>query len=260
MLLSDAEILELIDKGVLVNADKNSVGPVSCDIHSKHFVSPDGKACDESSLLPGESVFVECKEGVQLPNDIAARVLLKNSRMREGLTLDAPLYFPGHKTVLFFRVTNVSANEVSLDTRKPIAQVAFERVEEPVKQPYNGTFQSEMSYSGMASYEGMYEGEIKEIEKKAEDLRGIEHRIYGNVLAIMAVLAGIFTLVNINAGFAGASLESVLTINLVTVGSFSALVSLISGVMGQWGKERSRVIVPAAIACACFVSAILIVA
>lgn len=82
--------------------------------------------------------------------------------------------------------------------------------------------------------------------------------MYGSVMAIMAILAGVFTLVNVNVGAAGANMtaKSVLTLNLTTVGSFGALVALISGVVGGKGRP-ARLWVPVAIAAACFMTAII---
>ena len=153
MLLSDGEIRKLIEQDMLVNADKNNVGTITCDLRTKRFVFSDGLSRASCKLQHGDSAFVECVEGVQLPHTIAARVLLKNSRIREGLTLDAPLYFPGHRTVVYYRVTNVSADTITLCSARPIAQIAFERVEKPVDNAYKGTFQDEMEFCGMGRYE-----------------------------------------------------------------------------------------------------------
>ena len=99
------------------------------------------------------------KETVALPGDLAARVLLKNSRIRQGLALDAPLYFPGHSTRVFFRVTNVSADTVSLDASRGIAQLTFETVD-GVEHPYEGAFSGEMDFSDLASYEDVYGDQV----------------------------------------------------------------------------------------------------
>lgn len=107
---------------------------------------------------PNALVFVVTEEIVKLPNNLAATVLLKNSRMRQGLSLDAPLYFPGHETRVFFRITNVSSNEIELDARKPIAQIAFQQVSS-VEKPYHGTFAQEFNFKGMGDYESSYRKE-----------------------------------------------------------------------------------------------------
>ena len=55
--------------------------------------------------------------------------------------------------------------------------------------------------------------------------------MYANVLALMAIFAAIFTLVNVNVVAAGKCLSQVLVLNLTTVGSFGALVALITAVV-----------------------------
>lgn len=75
--------------------------------------------------------------------------LLRNSRIRQGLSLDAPLYFPGHGTRLFYRVTNVSGGTITLDKSKGIAQVAFQHVEGTVAHPYHGAFSDELDFNGI---------------------------------------------------------------------------------------------------------------
>lgn len=176
MLLSDGKIKALIKSGVLENANEGNVGPVSYDLTTDYFYVG-GERASSAKLMPGDSVFVAAKEVIALPNDLAARVLLRNSRIRQGLSLDAPLYFPGHKTAVFFRVTNVSADEIKLGRSKGIAQIAFERVEGGVEHPYNGEFSGELDFRGMGSYTDVYGGEMRELERKTDEIKGIEQRM-----------------------------------------------------------------------------------
>ena len=78
------------------------------------------------------------------------------------------------------------------------------------------------------------------IRELIEQGKSVERRMYGNVMAIMAILAGIFTLVNVNAQAMQADLKTVLTLNLTTVGSFSVLVALIGIVTGHVKGEGKR--------------------
>ena len=240
MLLSDGEIRGLIRDGVLVDATEGNVGVVTYDLRTKGFVGPNGAESSGCRLDPGDSAFVRCVEGVRLPADLAARVLLRNSRIRQGLTLDAPLYFPGHGTVLYYRVTNVSGSAIDLDCADGIAQVEFERVEEPVEHRYDGAFQGEVSFRGMGSYRDAYSGEMSQLQDKVDEVKGIERRMYGNVMTIMAILAGVFTLVNVNVGAVGGTAQSVVVTNLVTVGSFAALSALI-GELFEGSHRRTAV-------------------
>lgn len=155
MLLSDRGIKSLIDSGNLSAASPKSVGVITYDLTTDHFSDEVG-AHSEYLLKPGCSVFVGSKEIVDLPANLTARVLLKNSRVRQGLTLDTPLYFPGHKTVLYFHITNVSGDEIRFNQSSSIVQVAFERVDEIVVNPPNETFNKEFNYKGMARHSPRY--------------------------------------------------------------------------------------------------------
>lgn len=231
MLLSDARIRKLIEDGVIEDARPDNVGPVSYDLVTKGFYR-DGTELTEVELAPGESVFVGSREVVRLPGDIAARVLLKNSRIRQGLALDAPLYFPGHATRIYFRVTNVSASTISLDAGKGIAQVTFEGVD-GVEHPYSGAFSDEFSFSGLGSYEDVYGDQIREVEEKRDELKGIEHRIYGTVLTLFGIFAAIFTFVNVNAGALSQEtpVRWVVVVDLMVLGGFLLLAMVIDSVV-----------------------------
>lgn len=255
MLLCDDEIRDLIDREVLLDASTENVQPITYDLRTKNFIQSVDKRVQAIELMPGDSTFVECVEGVNLPNDLAARVLLKNSRIREGLTLDAPLYFPGHNSRLYFRVTNVSGNSIRLTDSRCIAQVAFEKVDAPVKETYSGAFQDEFEFSGLGDYKDVYEDEISAIESKIDEIKGIEKRMYANVLAIMAILAGVFTLVNVNVQTVGRSPVQMVTLNLVTVASFAALVALIALITSSNNKKWIR---PLVVSVVCFVVAVAI--
>lgn len=229
MLLSDAKIRELINNNVLQNANEHNIGPVSYDLTTKAFHSKSGEK-SYADLMPGDSIFVSSEEIINLPDDLAARVSLRNSRIRQGLTLDAPLYFPGHKTRVFFRVTNVSSDEIKLNTTKGIAQLSFEEISGTVEKPYHGTFSDEFDYSGMGNYTDIYKSEMEEIDRREDSLKKMESRIYERVIALFAIFAAIFTLVNINAGslIGNTSGITIATVNLSIIGGFSALVGLIA--------------------------------
>lgn len=229
MLLSDAKIRELINNNALQNANEHNIGPVSYDLTTKSFHSKDSEK-SYADLMPGDSIFVSSEEVIDLPSDLAARVSLRNSRIRQGLTLDAPLYFPGHKTRVFFRVTNISSDEIKLNTTKGIAQLSFETISGTVEKPYHGAFSDEFDYSGMGNYTDIYKSEMEEIDRREDSLKKMESRIYERVIALFAIFAAIFTLVNINAGslIGNASGITIATVNLSIIGGFSALVGLIA--------------------------------
>lgn len=144
-MLSDEGIVGLIKDGVIEGAVEENVGPVSYDLVTRSFYDRTGLH-QSFDLAPGDSVFVACEEVINLPSDLSARVLLRNSRIRQGLSLDAPVYFPGHRTRVFFRVTNVSARSINLNRSKGIAQIVFDRVDGTVMHPYSGAFSDEFDF------------------------------------------------------------------------------------------------------------------
>ena len=245
MLLSHQSILDCMANGVLENGQDENAGPVSYDLTTQNFFTSKEsyrQALTTYMLNPGDSVFVASVEIINLPDDLACSVLVKNSRLREGLRLDAPLYFPGHRTRVFFRITNVSGDSITLDTGKGIAQLAFEKLDRPTDKPYVGAFSDESAFKGLGDYESLYEG--------------IERRIYGNVMTLMAIFAAVFTLININMGTAQNHPDAtfVIAVNLATVGSFAILAGLISLPL----KPRDWYVrfAPWAVGVVCFVAAI----
>ena len=42
------------------------------------------------------------------------RIGEKNSRMRQGLWVSGPHYFPGHKTYIYLRVQNLTADTIKI--------------------------------------------------------------------------------------------------------------------------------------------------
>lgn len=251
MFLSDESIDGLIDSGVLSGAVHANVNPISYDLRTQGFYTNEGEA-KQVTLKPGDSVYVAAREVIDLGEGLSAVVSLRNSRIRQGLSLDAPVYFPGHHTRVFFRVTNVSGSAIDLDTDKGIAQILFERVDGKVAHPYEGAFSDELDYRGLGDYRDVYSDEARVLEGKRDELRGMESRIYERTIALMAIFAAVFTLVNVNAGAAvhGAAL---LDVNLSIIGGFSALVGLI-GIVLKAEPVWARV-VPFAIAALAFIAA-----
>lgn len=156
MVLTDREIHSWTSKhGLIENHDPDHFTNIGYDLRADHFASKDATS-SHVTLKSGESVFVGAKENIKLPNDMIARVSLKNSRIRQGLSLDAPIYQPGHHTKVFFRLTNVSNDEIELREGDKYALIMFEKLSGPVDAPYKGTFSEEMSFSGMGEYMGIY--------------------------------------------------------------------------------------------------------
>ena len=254
MVLTDKQIAQRVKDFQLIDSYYDEcLTSIGYDLRAKQFYMGNG-AEDSVTLLPNESAFVESVEIVSMPNDLLGKVYLKNSRIRLGLTLDAPVYQPGHKTRIYFRVTNVSADSITLYAGDKYAMVVFEQLEEEPEQTYNGVFRDEFNFRGLGDYKDIYKRQRKEIEKKTEDLKELERSIYGNVLSILAIFMALFSFLTMNVSLSAnsATMEQYLIFNVLLLGGISFLVALLNMATkkAKWAHW-----IPAAV---CFVIALLL--
>lgn len=259
MVLVDHEIKKLEEStGFLESYDERCVTNIGYDLRSKYFVI--GKEQKKFAYLqPGESAFVAAVDVITIPKNLLCRVALKNSRMRQGFTIDSPVYQPGHKTRIFFRITNISGNELRLSEGEKYAMLIFEQLTSEPDHPYDGVFSDEMNYSGLGKYQDIYNKQIRELEKKTEDLKEAEHSIYANVLVILTIFVALFSFLTTNLSIFSAklSLQRFLLYNAVLLGCVSFLVALLNGVIHPTEYKKTAWVrwVPVIL---CFGTAILI--
>ena len=209
--------------------NEQQVQAIGYDLTSETFYRLDEKEVQIIELQPMESVFVRCRENISLPNNMAAKVVLRNSRIRQGLLLTAPVYYPGHQTPVFFRITNISASEITLKAGCGLATIMFEPLSEDVQHPYNGTFQQEKQYVGMGSYKDVYQSAMSRASQKIDELKSTERNIYTNVLALLAIFVAVFSVINVNVSLVNAgdpNLTKLVVWNLCTLGAVGFLISL----------------------------------
>lgn len=259
MILVDHEIKALAEQfDFLESYDERCVTNIGYDLRAKYFVIGEEQKT-AAYLQPGESAFVAAVDVIAIPKDILCRVALKNSRMRQGFTIDSPVYQPGHKTRIFFRITNISANELRLSAGEKYAMLIFEQLHAVPEHPYDGAFSDELDYSGLGQYKDIYHKQIRELEKKTEDLKAAEHSIYANVLVILTIFVALFSFLTTNMSIfsGGLTVQRFLLCNSVLLGCVSFLVALLNGVIHP--AEHKKTIwfrwVPAVL---CFAAAILI--
>ena len=256
MVIVDHEIVDRVNRDGLIDSFDNScLTNIGYDLRAKRFYFAD-KAEERITLQPNESAFVESVEIVNMPTDMLGRIALKNSRIRQGLSLDAPVYQPGHKTRIYFRLTNVSADSITLESGDRYATILFDQLSAIPDHPYAGAFSDEFQYKGLGDYKDPYKRQVREIEKKTEDIKSIEQSIYGNVLVILTVFVALFSFLttNISLAASSATLEQYFVFNALLLGCISFLVAL----MGTIVKPKKRTWtywIPAAV---CFMVAFLL--
>lgn len=256
MVLVDREIAEKVTKEELIESyDERCLTNIGYDLRAKKFYIA-GQGEDFVTLNPMESAFVESVEIVNMPKDILGRVHLKNSRIRQGLSLESPVYQPGHKTRIYFRLTNVSADKITLYQDERYGTIVFEQLSSVPDHLYDGGFCDEFSFKGLADYADAYKKQVREIEKQTEDLKSVERNIYGNVLVILSVFVALFTLLTTDMSLLkiGATIKEYFLFDSLILGCISFLVGLIETVIKPSGK-RKYAWIPAIV---CFIAALLI--
>ncbi|MCD8083005.1 MAG: hypothetical protein LUE86_05750 [Clostridiales bacterium] len=150
MILVDRQLKDLLSQGsdLLQNYCEKNIQSISYDLRTEAYDTSSGRSetCD---LAPGEFVFVESREIIHLPNDIIGHVLLRNSLIRQGLQMESPVYQPGHKTRVYFRISNLSNNMISLSQADEIASMMFIRLDQSPERTYDGKFQNELNFRNM---------------------------------------------------------------------------------------------------------------
>lgn len=208
MFLVDKNITKRVIQDNLIseNFNQDNVNCVSYDLTVDKVILNNKNKKNSYVIKPNETVFVKTKEKINMPYDLVGIVTEKNSRMRQGLKIDAPRYQPGHSTFIFLRVQNISNQLISIEENTKIAQIMFGVLTEEPDITYdkqiNASYNDEQEYVGFGNYESEYSKQIIDvddtIEKAKEDIDSMSHKIYSNVLALMGIIVAIFSLITIN--------------------------------------------------------------
>lgn len=241
MILVDKEIQAFLYNGKLDdpqgqtairNGQEDCITNIGYDLRACGFIR-DETLLETYDLEPGESIFVESEETVIFDKNTCGTVHIKNSRLRMGLSLESPVYQPGHETRIYFRLTNLSDKTITLNKNGRYALLVFEQLHTEPTHPYDGTFQREAQYSGLAGYTSDYQKEIKIFEKRKVNLESMERSIYGNIITILSIFVAIFSIINVNFSLAqnGETLWHFFAYNLSLVGGIGFLSALIEEIL-----------------------------
>lgn len=259
MILNKKEIQNT--NGLIEMRDDNNLHAISYDLKIEKIILPDDEDSERSSyaLNPGETVFVSSKENIKLPNDMIGFVSLRNGCIRQGLSLDAPIYQPGHYTKVFVRITNVSNKRISLLAGQSIAQIFFSKIGSEA-EPYTGKYTGQFSYENVGKFGKETLPEVEEIKEKAASIKDTEKHIYANVITLMTIFIGIFSLINLNINFMANAMElkSLIVYNLVMLGGISTLVALVSIVLPREKYKWRTTVVLAAVALVLLIAAFVV--
>lgn len=193
------------------------------------------KKNDSYELAPNSFIIIKTNEQLNIPTNLVGRVGEKNSVMRLGLKVDAPLYHPGHRTFGFLRVQNLTGNAIQLNKGFKIAQIFFEELKDVPNKPYNkppaASFNEEDDYKGYGNYSSLYNSLIKGMEKSKSELDNMKSTIYANVLTLMGIMVAIFSLVSVNFSNAITNSISLKQLALVNITLTLCIVVLLGSVV-----------------------------
>ncbi len=228
------------DQTAIFKSHQDCITNIGYDLRAFEFYTHEDHSMNYD-LLPGESVIVVSKETVHFDEYTSGSVQIKNSRLRMGLSVEAPMYQPGHTTPIYFRLTNISGDIVKLKANEQYATLFFYQLHQSPVKPYDGAFQKEFSFKGLADYTSQYKEQIKKLNKKEEDIRTTEKGIYGNVITILSIFIAIFSLINVNIELVATASEPlmILMFNLSIIGAISLFSLFVHNLMFKEERKWS---------------------
>lgn len=212
----------------------------------------------EYVLKPLDTVYIKSNEKLHLPDNMAARIVERNSMMRKGLFVSGPHYQPGHHTYIFLRVKNLSSKDYILksgiDPDEAIAQIEFETLDGPVEKPYGNhddIYQNEDHFVGEVNV-GITEtinNLVKNSEKLKKDTKKFQNaheKLYSEILTLMGVFVAIFSLIIANITSIGdlvnKSIWNILIINASLGLTITGLIGLIMVLLDRADKKRAFIL------------------
>lgn len=96
-------------------------------------------------LYPKQFVLGSTVERFKMPNDVMAFVKDKSSWARQGVSVFNTVIEPGWEGWLTLEIVNNSNEPVTFEPNDPIAQVIFQRLDQPV-DGYKGKYQNQENH------------------------------------------------------------------------------------------------------------------
>lgn len=201
MILVDKDIRQRASEIFVEGYSETDVTSISYDLHIQGIIIDDSLS-DSYILRPGEVVFVKTVEMIHMPEDLMGRIGEKNSRMRQGLVVSGPHYYPGHKTYIYLRVHNITSGTIKIKRGDKIAQIFFEQLSATPDITYaqqsGASFNDEEQYRGLAKYKDEYEERMHKMQDANRNLDEKINHLYANILTLMGVFVSVFSIIMVN--------------------------------------------------------------
>ena len=105
----------------------------------------DVRIAETMTLAPGQAALASTIEHFDMPHDLLGRVADKSTWARRYIAVQNTIIDPGWRGHLTLEISNHGAAPVAFVSGMPIAQIIFDMLDEPTKQPYSGKYQDQMA-------------------------------------------------------------------------------------------------------------------
>lgn len=226
--------LQEIGCDIIKNTIPENFQTLSYDLRIEKIIIVNGdskRELDKYQLSPGSIVFVSTIEDICLPNNVVGTVVQRNSIIRRGLSVNAPVYLPGHHTKLFLRVQNLTQDDIELKKGDSIASLMFDELTNEV-EPYKGKYTDEFNYIGVGDFASDIPRPVL-IDKKIKNIEHIEKNLYEKVITILTIFVGIFSIINLNINFLSKDIGLLLMVvyNLMTIGGLGMMIGFVGFIL-----------------------------
>lgn len=168
MILSDGEIIELMENGLLEISplEKGQIQPASVDITlgntfaivedvASGIIDPMKSVSyttfntERFLLLPGQFVLATTREYIRLPDDLTSFVEGRSSWGRLGLFIqNAGWVDPGFEGEITLELFNANRCAIELSAGLRIGQLVFAKMGRDALNPYSGKYQRQKTATG----------------------------------------------------------------------------------------------------------------
>lgn len=259
MILEEKEIQKLSStnqRPLIENMKSAHLGNVAYDLTVKNvcWVDEKGTHQEKSRILkPGESIFVSSEEILNIPNNMIGIIIPRNSSIRMGLDITAPVYQPGHRTRTFVRITNIAGGNGIIKAGDSIFSIMFNRLSADVTHPYNGQFKDEIEFNTLQKTTSVQNAIFETAQKEKNEIESMTKNIYATVVTLMAIFIAMFSVFNTSflrgSNIGLTNWKDILLLNLVLLGMLAAFVSMISSIIQKENKKTAYILISLFVLC-----------
>lgn len=113
----------------------------------------DVRIAEDVSIQTGQFKLASIVEWMELTGSVLATVHDKSTWARQGLAVQNTVIEPGWKGFLTIELTNHGPLRLDIRIGTPIAQIIFQRLDEPTEMSYTGKYQNQEAGPQRARFE-----------------------------------------------------------------------------------------------------------